>query len=360
MSNIGIVTTWFPRGTGYVSRAYRQSLLEGGHNVFIYARGSHAGREPWDIGHVTNGDLTSNNINWQHFQEWLLSNNISVCIFVEQREDKEVIDMTEKIGIRTIGFVDYYTKGAGDWDAPSSFNRYSIILCHTKHHLEVLGDNPKTRFIQWGTDTNYFVPNPNADFSKARFLLNAGFIGKNGRKGVKEAIDAFRRYVYGKYDATLYIHAQRAYGGFKKATGCPGIEVVIDENDSDELSEIYHHGNVFLYPSKHDGLGLSMAEALASGLPCIATDGPPINEFVREGHDGFLIKVDRFEQRGDKHHWPEAFINTSSLGEHMAHLAANPDIISRYAVNARNAAVKHYDWNKNGSKLLDIVKELEL
>jgi len=333
--------------------------LKGNHEVFIYARGSHAGREPWDIGHVTEGDLDSNKVHWPHFQKWLVENEISVCIFVEQRESKDVIDMTEKMGVKTIGFVDYYTKDAGEWDAPSSFNRYSIILCHTKHHLEVLGDNPKTRFIQWGADTDYFVPNPQPDFSKPRFLLNAGFIGKNGRKGVKEAIDAFRRYVYGKYDATLYIHAQRAYGGFKKATGCPGIEIDIDENDSDELSEIYHQGNVFLYPSKHDGLGLSMAEALSSGLPCIATNGPPINEFVRTGHDGFLINVDRFEPRGDKHWWPEAFISTASLGQQMVKFAANPELIPQYAASARNAAMKHYNWNKNGDQLLGIIEELE-
>jgi glycosyltransferase involved in cell wall biosynthesis len=340
MANVGIVSTWFPRGTGYVSRAYRQSLLSGGHDVFIYARGSHAGRDPWDIGDVTTGDLNSNKVEWGHFKQWLLDKKIDVCIFVEQRETKEVIDNTEAMGIKTIGFVDYYTKDAGDWDAPSSFNRYSIILCHTKHHLEVFGSNSKMRFIQWGTDTNYFVPNPKPDFSKARFMLNAGFIGKNGRKGVKEAIDAFKRYVYGNYDATLYIHAQRGYGGFKKAINCPAITVDIDEADSDELFEIYHKGNVFLYPSKHDGLGLSMAEALSSGLPTIATNGKPINEFVREGHDGFLIRVDKFEQRGDGHYWPEAFVSTHHLGQQMIKFAENPSLIETYSNNARNAAMK--------------------
>ena len=37
--NIGIVTTWFESGAGYVSRQYKKILESPGNKVYIFARG---------------------------------------------------------------------------------------------------------------------------------------------------------------------------------------------------------------------------------------------------------------------------------------------------------------------------------
>jgi len=53
---------------------------------------------------------------------------------------------------------------------------------------------------------------------------------------------------------------------------------------------LYYLGDVYVYPTTLDGLGLTVYEALASGLPVIATDVAPMNEIITEDN-GKLVKV---------------------------------------------------------------------
>jgi glycosyltransferase involved in cell wall biosynthesis len=58
----------------------------------------------------------------------------------------------------------------------------------------------------------------------------------------------------------------------------------------DELPAAYQKGDVFCFPSRYDGWGLALVEAMASGLPVISTDltGAAL-EFVTPGENGWLI-----------------------------------------------------------------------
>ncbi|MCH7726401.1 MAG: glycosyltransferase, partial [Planctomycetes bacterium] len=41
---------------------------------------------------------------------------------------------------------------------------------------------------------------------------------------------------------------------------------------------LYQDGDVLLFPARFNGIGLEQLEAMASGMPVIATDAPPMNE----------------------------------------------------------------------------------
>ncbi len=45
---------------------------------------------------------------------------------------------------------------------------------------------------------------------------------------------------------------------------------------------LYHLGDVYVYPTYLEGIGLTIAEAISSGLPVIVPDAAPMNEFVNE------------------------------------------------------------------------------
>lgn len=64
----------------------------------------------------------------------------------------------------------------------------------------------------------------------------------------------------------------------------------------DRLPEFYARCSVFCFPSRYDGWGLALVEALAAGLPAIATDqtGAAI-DLVAHGRNGWLVKADHFE-----------------------------------------------------------------
>lgn len=50
--------------------------------------------------------------------------------------------------------------------------------------------------------------------------------------------------------------------------------------------------DLFVFPTKFEGLGIALAEAMAAGLPCIATDIGPIPELIKNEITGLLIKPD--------------------------------------------------------------------
>jgi L-malate glycosyltransferase len=68
------------------------------------------------------------------------------------------------------------------------------------------------------------------------------------------------------------------------------------ENPSNTLI----HSDVFILPSNTEGMPLSIIEAMALGLPCIATNVGGIPELIIEGETGFLIKPDHADELADK------------------------------------------------------------
>ena len=80
---------------------------------------------------------------------------------------------------------------------------------------------------------------------------------------------------------------------------------------------LYHRGRILVFPSKLEGLGLPLPEGLACGLPAIATNAPPMNEFVIEGYNGLLVDVERTVTRADNIAFPETIVSTHDLADKM-------------------------------------------
>lgn len=59
----------------------------------------------------------------------------------------------------------------------------------------------------------------------------------------------------------------------------------------DKLPEEYHKADVFVLPSLNEGMSNTMLEALASGLPIIATQTGGSDELVRNGVNGLIVKM---------------------------------------------------------------------
>jgi glycosyltransferase involved in cell wall biosynthesis len=60
----------------------------------------------------------------------------------------------------------------------------------------------------------------------------------------------------------------------------------------EKLPECYAQGSIFCFPSRYDGWGLALVEALASGMPSIGTDrtGAAI-EFLSDRQAGWLVEA---------------------------------------------------------------------
>lgn len=59
----------------------------------------------------------------------------------------------------------------------------------------------------------------------------------------------------------------------------------------DSLPKIYQSASIFVLPSLNEGMSNTILEALASGLPIIATDTGGTKELVKNGENGFIVKM---------------------------------------------------------------------
>ena len=57
----------------------------------------------------------------------------------------------------------------------------------------------------------------------------------------------------------------------------------------DDVPEVLAAADVFAFPSLYEGLGGSVVEALAMGLPVVASDLPAVREVLAEGEVGILV-----------------------------------------------------------------------
>lgn len=67
----------------------------------------------------------------------------------------------------------------------------------------------------------------------------------------------------------------------------------------ESLPQFYARADVFCFPSRYDGWGLALVEALAAGLPCIATDQTgAAHEFI-SADNGWMIPADNLNSLTD-------------------------------------------------------------
>lgn len=66
---------------------------------------------------------------------------------------------------------------------------------------------------------------------------------------------------------------------------------VLDNVDHRDMPEIYRDADIFLLPSVREGMSLAILEAMASGLPVVATDNASNPELVHPQRGGYLCPL---------------------------------------------------------------------
>ena len=349
---IAIVTTWFPAGGGYVSKAY-QRILEKKHDVYIYARGGKVMRNhpDWDTSNVTWAPRHYNGIKTTHFIKWAKENKIDVIFFNEQRYWKPVLE-AKKAGFSIGAYIDYYKQ-----QTVPAFEIYDFLICNTKRHYSAFKWHPNSYYIPWGTDLNTFKPDCESKTDKATFIISAGWQGKFGgdRRGSLLALEAFNMV---KGDCRLIIYSQ------VKFDEClPKWQSLIKADKRIELKVgtfdpfPYSDGDIYLYPSRLDGIGLTLPEAISSGLAAITTNSKPMNEFVVDNYNGLLIDVDQYLGRPDGYYWAESICSTTALSAAMQQYIDNPILIQQHKKSARAFAKENLNWDINSIDLAEIFED---
>ncbi len=117
---------------------------------------------------------------------------------------------------------------------------------------------------------------------RPRVLYAGGF---DERKNVGTVIAAMREVFRHRKDGELVLIGAKDNLSVRRAVVENELEsrvVVTPFVSRADLVALYHSADLFVYPSRYEGFGMPPAQALAVGVPIVASDIPPIREVVQD------------------------------------------------------------------------------
>lgn len=103
-----------------------------------------------------------------------------------------------------------------------------------------------------------------------------------------------------------------------------------------EMPKYLKVSDIFIRPSRSEGLGNSFLEAMAAGLPVIATPVGGIHDFL-------------FDPEKDSDHEPTGLFcevdSPESIARQVKRLVADPTLRTRLVTNGKKLVTENYDWN---------------
>ena len=237
---------------------------------------------------------------------------------------------------------------AGDRLFRGAITHWVSASVYNARQVEARYERPVT-VIHNGVDTAVFRPYPREKEARAKLgaaegdllLVSVGrLVGWKGVRVVLEALaraPAEVRYVVigtGPEEENLKRLAQ--------TLGIAGRVCFFGRAPHEALPALLSQCDVFVQPSiGEEAFGISVVEAMACGLPVLASDNGGLPEIVAEGETGRLLPP------GDVDAWAAA----------ISDLAREPDALRTLGANARERAEAKFTWAENARRLEAMLTE---
>ena len=163
--------------------------------------------------------------------------------------------------------------------------------------------NQEIGVIYNGINLSDFIPNPEKR-PNDKIIITTGASRITARKGIDYLIKAIQK-LSPKYP-NLFLRAM-GDGNEKENLEKMAKELGLEKNvefigrvPRENTSPYYQEASIFVLPSLNEGMSNAMLEALATGLPLIATDTGGTRELLEEGVNGFIIKMKDSQDIADK------------------------------------------------------------
>jgi glycosyltransferase involved in cell wall biosynthesis len=193
----------------------------------------------------------------------------------------------------------------------------------------------KLRLVPYGVDLTLFRPIPKRD--KTFRVIFAGQMSL--RKGIAYLLQAveplrlpdFELWLIGGLDPNVKPFLERYRGSF-------GYVGLIHRTD---LFSYYSQGSIFVLPSVEEGLALVQAQAMACGLPVIATTNTGAASLFTDGQEGFIVPIRD----------PEA------IREKILYLYEHHDVREAMAQAARQRVQRLGGWEDYGNRMVSTYQD---
>jgi glycosyltransferase involved in cell wall biosynthesis len=210
------------------------------------------------------------------------------------------------------------------------------VVAPSRWLVERLGTQELGRFrrhhIPNGVDSEHFkfVPGARAEFGLPERQPIVLFLAWNPtydlehRKGLPTVAAAFERHVFPAAPDTILAVAGEAY-----APNHPNVRP-LGRISRERLPRLYSTVNMYVTATVADNLPYTILEAMACGLPVVATNVGGIPELVTDGESGLLV--------------PPA--DPDVLGAAILHLLRDPDLASRMGKEGRGRVEREFTMAK--------------
>ena len=189
---------------------------------------------------------------------------------------------------------------AGMFGDEAKLADYHIVASTFSKQASLFNGIPEDKIllVPYGVSRSAFKP-LNKVYDKGLKVLFVGEV--NQRKGICQILDAAKS--LHDYDIEFNIigagreYCSELYTPYEKYVNFRG------RVPFEDLQMYYGTSHIFVFPSMGEGYGLVLPEALASGLPVIASQNCAGPDLIKNGYNGFIIDAGETQQLVDKILW---------------------------------------------------------
>ena len=130
-----------------------------------------------------------------------------------------------------------------------------------------------------------------------------------------------------------------------------GVVWISDMLDRRSMIALLSASTLFVTPSIYEPLGIVNLEAMAVGLPVVATNTGGIPDVVVEGQTGFLVQIEQKTDGTGQPLHPQKF--EDDMAQRITEMLRDPARARAMGHAGRQRAEEHFTWEAIGEKTLD-------
>jgi glycosyltransferase involved in cell wall biosynthesis len=234
---------------------------------------------------------------------------------------------------------------AGRW----VLDRAATVICISKYvesYVNAIAPLANTVVMHPGVDTERFSLRPEirplseagAGRQPIRVLTVRRLVPRNG---VDVLVEAWRLAGLGSAAELLIGGIGPELGALRRQAASQPQVRFLGRIPHDDLPALYRSADLVVVPSvSGEGFGLVAAEALASGVPVVATDGGATPEVVRDGVDGMIVPAG----------------NAEALAEALRTTVHEPDLLNQMTLEARDRH-EQLGWSDPITRLVELLSD---
>jgi glycosyltransferase involved in cell wall biosynthesis len=189
--------------------------------------------------------------------------------------------------------------------------------------------------VSVGVDHTVFRPRPERRKVPGRIMVTSSSdVPMKGLVPLLEAVAKLRT----ERDVELLVIGRPTEGGRVARTierlGLESAVTCVSGMDDDDLAGLYAEAEVAVVPSLYEGFSLPAIEAMACGVPLVATTGGALPEVVgTDGETGLLVTPD----------------DSGALAAAISHVLDDPELAARLGRGGRERVLGRFTWRSTAT-----------